>query len=66
MESFNFFEFKKYFTYIGRKVRSTLKKSIFGVIQKVRSLRRGRGVIEKPTNTKWGKGVLACVDVRFF
>ena len=27
---------------------------------------RGRGVIEKPTKTNRGRGVLACVYVRFF
>ena len=47
------------------------KFSLKGVIQKVRSLRRGggergRGVIEKRTKTNRGRGVLACVYVRFF
>ena len=37
-----------------------------GVIQKVRSLRRGGGVIEKRTKTNRGRGVLAYVYVRFF
>ena len=39
-----------------------------GVIQKVRSLMRGEGggVIEKPTKTNRGRGVPACVYVRFF
>ena len=38
-----------------------------GVIQKVRSLRRGgEGVIEKRTKTNRGRGVLAFVYVRFF
>ena len=35
-------------------------------IQKVRLLRRGRGVLEKRTKTNKGRGVLACVYVRFF
>ena len=37
-----------------------------GIIQKVRSLRGGKGVIEKQTKTTSGRGVLACVYVRFF
>ena len=41
--------------------------SVKGVIQKVLSLRRGGGrVIEKRTKSNRGRGVLACVYVRFF
>ena len=41
-------------------------KLLFGVIQKVLSLRRGGEIIEKQTKTNRGrKGVIACVYVGF-
>ena len=65
-QSISFFLLERISFFLFEELLLLLFTFSLGGIQKVRSLRRGAGVLEKQTKTKRGREVLACVYVRFF
>ena len=65
-QSISFFLLERISFFLFEELLLLLFTFSLGGIQKVRSLRRGAGVLEKRTKTNRGREVLACEYVRFF
>ena len=65
-QSISFFVLDRISLFLFEELFLLLFTFLLGGIQKVHSLSRGGGSLENRTKTNRGRGVLACVYVRFF